>query len=340
MSVLGGADPHAWRPVRAQRGTKGGARGRRRLPPLLSGPRRRALRGLIGNGVMQFAGSVALAVAVVNLDLSGPPSALGLAVLCALVAAQMALRTLELSQAERFGQDYVQETRLALLRSILRAREAPDHGVAMTRLVNDLTSLKNWVATGVARSIVAVLSLAGCLAAAMIIDSRLALALAVPIGVTLALVAVMYRPLAARTRAARRARGRMASALGAALLERVSAPQPDADAAMERRLRRVIAKRGARLADALVRRMRCVGLLRAAPEAVAPLLITGLAAFQALDVLPGGLGLLLLAALLAGPVQTLARAAEHHIAFAEARRRLETALNAPRRRRAARAARA
>lgn len=309
------------------------ARERRRLPPLLAGPRRRAMAALIGNGALQFAGAVALAAAVVNLDLRGPPSALGLALLCALVGAQIALRTLELWQAERFGQDYVQETRLALLRSILRARDAPDHGVAMTRLVNDLTSLKNWVATGVARSIVAALSLAGCLVAAAIIDGRLALALALPIGVTLTVVALMYRPLARRTRAARRARGRMASALGEALLDRAAAPSPSIEKAAEKRLQRVIARRGARLAEALAQRMRCVGLLRAAPEAVAPLLITGLAAFQALDALPGGLGLLLLAALLAGPAQTLARAAEHHVSFAEARRRLETALNAPRRRR-------
>lgn len=304
--------------------------GRRRLPRLLAGRRRGWFALLIANGVGQFGFAVAAAFAVIEMGARTSPGGELVLMLGALAVGQISLRTLELSHAERFGQAFVQEARIALLRSAIRTARAPDHGITMTRLVNDLTSLKNWVSLGVARSIVAALSLAGCLAAAALIDAKLATALAMPIMVVLGLVLVLARPIAARTRDARRARGRLASLLGQVMLDRDAI----ADRASEKSALRRVAKRGVRMSDALVRKMRLVGLLRAAPEAAAPLTILG---FIAVETDPSGanaLGAFLLATLVGAPLRTLARAVEYRTSFVEARLRIERALNAPRRRRA------
>lgn len=302
---------------------------RRRLPRLLAGRRRGRLALLIANGAGQFGVAVAAAFAVIGMGARTTPGAELVLMLGVLAAGQIGLRMLELGQAERFGQEFVQEARIALLKSAIRSVRTPDHGVTMTRLVNDLASLKNWVSLGVARSIVALLSLAGCVAAAALINAKLAMAIAIPVVVVLGLVLILARPIAARTRDARRARGRMASLLGEIMLDRDAI----SDRSTEKSILRRVAKRSLRMVDALVRRMRLVGLLRAAPEAAAPLTVLGFLAVEAELSGANMLGAFLLAMLVGAPLRILARAVEYRTSYVEARRRIESALNAPRRRR-------
>lgn len=301
---------------------------RRRVPQLYAGARRAQFWWLMANGAAQFAVAVSCAIAVTAMGAETEPGAAVITVLAALAGVQIALRAFELGQAERFGQSFVHETRIALMKSAIRARRTQNHGIAMTRLVNDLTSLKNWVALGVARSIIATLSLAGCLVAATAIDTRLALALALPIAVVLGVVACLANPIARRTRDARRERGRLASLVGEVMLGR----EAYVDRVEERAILRRVSKRAKRMAAALVLRMRIVGLLRAAPEAVAPLIILGFVAARTDLSGSSALGAFLLAMLVGAPLRSLARAVEYRTSYVEARRKIEEALNMPRRR--------
>ena len=53
--------------------------------------------------------------------------------------------------AERFGQNYVAICRVRLLKAIVRSGgETSRHGITMTRLITDLSSIKNWVGQGIA----------------------------------------------------------------------------------------------------------------------------------------------------------------------------------------------
>lgn len=294
------------------------------LPALLAGDRRGLFWRLVGNGALQAAATLAIPLSVQQLATSEAqlPLLLALAVAAGLL---VLLRIVELVDAERLGQRYVTEVRMDLLDAVLDGRSRSSHGVTMTRLLNDLTALKNWVGLGLARSAVAAIALFGCLLAAVLLDGGLALVVLVPIAGVSLIAALTIGPLRRRVGTVRRERGRLANRLGTVLL---SLELVRAFASGPRHRARIVAA-SHRLTTALEARMWPTGLLRALPQLVLPSVIV-LAA-----VLPTGasggdiLVAVLLAGLAAGPLATAARALEYHAAYAVARQRLTPALSEP-----------
>lgn len=296
---------------------------RRGLPNLLAGERRAIFGRLVGNGVLQAAATLTIPLAVQSLATDGArwPLLLGLSAAAALL---LLLRVVELVDAERLGQRYVTEVRLALFDAVVDGRSTSGHGVTMTRLLNDLMALKNWVGLGVARSCVAAIALAGCVGAAALLDRGLALVVLVPIVVTAIAAASIAAPLRRRVRAVRRERGRLANRLATLLLslELVRA------ATVKTRSRSRIVQASRRMTQALEARMWPIGLLRALPQLVLPAVIV------LVSVVPTGaassdiLIAVLLAGLAMGPLAAGARALEYHAAYDVARDRLTPALDA------------
>jgi len=319
--------------IRAALRAAGQGRGPGGLPPMLGGGRRRLFLRLVLNGSVQAAAAVALVFVI------GGGTGLGLApmagLLALLAAALMGLRVLELSDAERLGLDYVAETRLRLFDGLATGRARTAHGIAMTRLMNDLAALRNWVGLGLARSITAALALAGCLVAAVTISWPATLALLVPLVAVAAAATALTGPLLRRTGAVRDARGRLARLLGEALL----ALEMLVAFGQTRRMRRRVAAASTDLTARLQDRIRIAAMLRALPDAVLPgavIAALGLGMAPAVE----AVGLVLLAGIATGPVRQALRALEYRAAFLVGEERLSGALapagdGAPRRRKRA-----
>lgn len=315
--------PRAVRPHRSPRG----------LPRLLAGDRRGLFWRLVGNGVLQAAATLCIPLAVQQLVAGEAPLPLllGLAVTASLL---LMLRVVELVDAERLGQLYVTEVRLALFDAILDGRSTASHGVTMTWLLKNLTALKNPVGLGVARSCVAAIALAGCLLAAALLERSLALLLAAPTAVVTIAAVLTAGPLRRRVGVVRRERDRLATRLGGVLLtlELVlsfgSGPQA----------RPCIVRASERLTRTLEARMWPTGLLRALPQLVLPAVIVLVSVLPieagAADILV----IVLLAGLAQGPLAAAARALKYQAAYAVARERLTPALRDPQHRSAPEAA--
>ena len=138
------------------------------FPRVLAGRRRALVAKLVANGLAQAGATLggaralhaALAAEAARPELLGALAVSG--------AALLALRVHAAGVAERLGQDYVTRVRLRIFEAAAArpARGAPNRtGVTMTRVISDLGSLRRWVSDGLARSVVAVVTLAGALAA-------------------------------------------------------------------------------------------------------------------------------------------------------------------------------
>ncbi|MGH0030824.1 MAG: ATP-binding cassette domain-containing protein [Myxococcota bacterium] len=302
------------------------------LPRVYAGRRRAVLLRLLANGTCQALLAFGVAWGV-RETLAAVPSqevpwthalALGLAGLLLL-----ALRATERADAERMGQDFVTSTRVRLLRRIVRrparSRSGDRLGLTLTRLTTDLSSLKNWVSQGVARSAVAAIVLPGGIVALAWFSW---LGAGVGLGLVLVCVAsaVAIAPsLRDRVREARRLRGRLASHLG----EQVRVADTTWQfGRVEQELRRVRV-RSRRLADALVRRMRLAGALRSLPDAAFPLGAALLVVLGRGETREDLLASVLLLGILTSKLRDAVRALDHRLAFAEARARIEQLLSAP-----------
>lgn len=296
------------------RGPRAGA-----LPAILSGRRRWLFLRLVANGAAQAAATVALPFVISSaggMSLATAAGALG-----GLGAALMALRVAELRDAERLGLDYVAETRLGLFDGLMEGRASTAHGIAMSRLMNDLSALRNWVGLGLARSVTAGLALVGCLAAGASLSPVALAAIGLPVaGVALA-ASVMVRPLGRRTGEVRTARGRLARLLGEALLAR----EMLVDFGQTRRMRRRVSTASDSLTDRLRARISVAAALRGLPDTVLPgaVVVALLAGLPAAD---QSVGIVLLAGIAAGPLRQAMRAIEYRAAFAVGRDRLSGAL--------------
>lgn len=148
-----------------------------RLPRLLARPRRRLLVGLVGTGGGQALLAALTAVAMPLLLEAGPVVArwaAGGALVLGAVALGL-LRRVERVQAERLGQHYVQEVRSGLVASSLVER-GPALGVTVTRASNDLNSVRNWIALGIAPLCVAAPVLLGTALVLWLLEPLLAFA--------------------------------------------------------------------------------------------------------------------------------------------------------------------
>ena len=292
------------------------------LPAILSSGRSRIFARLLANGALQVAAILSIAIAVQLFDPSQHGVAILIVALAIASAAVVLLRFAELLDAERLGQHYVAEVRLALFDGLADGAKRMSRGVTVTRLMNDLASLKTWVGFGLARSYVALLSLGGCVAAAALIDLLLALVVFVPVVMAGMASTMLYPPLRSRTADVCYRRGRLAARLGRTLLSLEQLGQTK----LFQRTRRRVDKAGTGLAIALERRIWVSGLLRALPETALPTIVlltvaTGLATQGA-----AGIGLVLIAGLMVDPLRNVARALECRVAFQTADLRIGPAI--------------
>ncbi|MEL7347442.1 MAG: hypothetical protein AAFN17_06770 [Pseudomonadota bacterium] len=288
------------------------------FPRILTAKRRRLFALLLLNGAGQAGGALALPLFLsASGSLGSSVTVLGLA---AITGGLIALRIRELHDAERLGLDYVSEVRLRLFDGLVEGR-GTDHGVAMSRLMNDLSALRQWVGLGLARSFSAAMAFCGCAIAAAMMSQAHLVAILGPAFLVLIAGAAALLPLARRVREVRRRRGKLAKLLGESL-----AALPEIQNREARLVRRRVARASAKLREALLDRIRVASVLRVLPDAVLPLVLI-CAVATGLETGDMQLGLILLAGLAAGPLTQGLRAAEYRIAFSVARDRLSPALS-------------
>ena len=311
------------------------------LPAIYAGRRKRLVWLLVVNGLAQAGCGLAMAY-VLRGELfsasfpSGP--SIGAAAIVGLGLMLLGLRSREAADAERMGQDYVTAVRLRIFDRVAGApsRRDPSRrwGLAMTRMISDLNSLRNWVSLGFARTIVATMTIGGLAVGIAVVEPISAgILLAMTAGVVTTGLALAPL-LRTRIRESRRRRGRLANNLG----EKLIAARTIAQLARSRLERRRVRRDSRRLADALVRRARLGALLRAVPDLAMSAAVATLAllawdrAESATDLVVG----VLVVGFVAAALRDIARAWDQRLAFHEGRRRIESVLAVPRLRRARR----
>lgn len=317
-------------------------RGVPRVPRLLAGRRRWTFAALVvvGLGLAVSAVLWSILVARVITALSATPGAApgtggplgGVLWLVALAVVSGALLFTEKVLAERLGQAWVSEVRTVLFR---RVTDAPSRGFGRgrstggtsLRMIGDLSALRRWASLGLAKLAVAVPLLVGCLVAFAVIAPVLSLAAAVVMGTGLAVAAALSPWLRTANRAARRRQARVASHV----VERVGNTQVVQAFGRERGERRVLARRGRRLAEAAVRRARAVGTVRAVAESTA--LLTTAAVLLATAASGTGpaqaAAAIAVVGIMATPVRELARVAEYRSACAVSMEQIRAELSRP-----------
>ncbi len=305
------------------------------MPRIFAGRRRRLVGWLVANGVAQAACGFGLALALRELMGSAdqaqlvPGPILAMLVLGGLL---LALRVREGSDAERLGQDYVMRVRLRIFdRVAVRAAHAPGtrrSGITLTRLVSDLNSLRNWVSLGVARAIVASISVVGLLGALFYFSATAGIVMTGVTTTCAAAWALVTPTLRGYVREARRRRGRLANNLS----EKVLAARTIWQLGRVEEERDLIRRQSGRLRDALIRRARVSALLRSSSELVWPLALVGVLASSIATARPASE--LVISVLLVGMIVValgqLALAWDHRISFEEGFRRIGETLSEPR----------
>jgi len=125
------------------------------------------------------------------------------------------LRARERVDSERLGQDYVHNVRMKLHRQLVtvspRALQKRSHGATTLRFVGDLSAIRLWVSRGIARLIVAGVTIVGVLAAMFIIAWPIAVALAAVMALSGLLTLRLGRNVETASRASRRRRARLSA---------------------------------------------------------------------------------------------------------------------------------
>ncbi|MEM7722401.1 MAG: ABC transporter ATP-binding protein [Pseudomonadota bacterium] len=243
-----------------------------------------------------------------------------------------ALRSAEGALGERTGQSYAAAIRRALFLHMtkmpLSAMAERRAGATSLRFVGDLTAFKGWVARGLTRLISACITIPAAFLILYMLDPRLALAAAGPIGLVMVGIYWLGGPLGEAHADLRSKRARLA----AAMAERV--PQGIAlrrSGRMKTELRALDTKSQG-IVRAAVRRAWLAESVRAMPEAA-----SGAAGALCLWVclrIDLGVGdavaALTALALLVWPLRLLADVRDRQKAFSVARAKLDAALSTPR----------
>lgn len=241
------------------------------LPPLLGGQRTNLMVRLVLNGILQAgatAGSALLIKLTFDRFIDQPQKvadsglmwfALGFTVLALIIAG---MRMLERVDAERLGQDYIHRLRLVLYAhlSALPPRRLQQHsqGSIMLRFIGDLTALRQWISLGLARLIVAGISVAGALLALALISWPLALTAGAVLLPGTALSLILGKPLLQAVRETRRRRSFLAGNLN----EKVASMAVVQVSGQTRREQNRIERQSSRLKTAMILRAWVIGGLR------------------------------------------------------------------------------
>ena len=183
------------------------------LPPVLSGRRRLLLGLLVGVGLAQAGLTVIIAMLTPRL-LSGFTTELPVAMVVGLLVVALGIgvgRVGERILAEDLGQHYVRDVRRLLVASALAPARSANLGITIARTTNDLTALKNWVSLGIAPLAVGVPMIIGICLALLVMMPVMAVLVIVVLVVFAVVVGLLARPALQRARKLRRVRGRMAA---------------------------------------------------------------------------------------------------------------------------------
>ena len=300
----------------------------RALPRLFTGVRRRLLVTLVLVGAAH-AGAAGVTVLLLSRGLEARTTQARVVAVLLLAFVALAigwLRSRERLLSERLGQDYVHEIRLLLVGAVLDGSSRRSLGVTLVRASNDLSSVRNWVALGIAPVAVGVPMLVGCTVVLGLIHPALAVATLVPLLALLVVLLVASRTAFEKSRRVRKERGRLAGHLADTLTATTAIRSAGGGF---RELRR-LDQRSARVVQAAVDRARVLGRIRgAAASAAAMATVTVIAGSMVVGLdgttLAAGLTV---AGILASPVQDLGRVVEYRQAYRAARLALAPALAA------------
>src|SRR5262245_16834491 len=278
------------------------------------------LGGLVAAGLTQ-AGAAGVGAVVVTRLLHANSTATRWPLVVTLVLSAVVvsgMRTIERVVSELLGQNYAHEIRLDLIRRNLMPGGVTNLGAAVARTTNDLTSVRGWISQGIAPLAVGVPLVLGAAVAMAAIDPVLVLTLVPPlallgIGMRFA-TPTTYR----RTRALRRARGKLAAQVADTIL---SARTIRAGGGSVRELHQ-IERASHSLVRAAITRARWAGLLRglaatASGWATATAIAIGLAAHLPSNQIAAALAVV---GFLATPLNDAGRVAEFRQTYRAARR--------------------
>jgi len=240
---------------------------------------------------------------------------------------------LERTLAERFGQSWVNDVRVAAFDRLARAPVRESYrstGSSTMRLVGDMSALRRWASLGLARLAVAVPLVIGCLVALMLAAPQMAAAVGTVILIGFGLTRAVTPLLDSTSRRARQRRSRIAAHVTEQIGNRMVLQAFGQEQAERRHLRR----EGRRLGQAMVQRAQMIGTVRAIGEATtlsasAAALVVALMA--KLDAAAAGAALAVLS-VMTSPMRDLSRIAEYRAGAIISMEKLEELMNRPVRR--------
>ncbi|WP_051441753.1 ABC transporter transmembrane domain-containing protein [Arthrobacter sp. H14] len=297
------------------------------LPKLLTGRRRWYMAMLIVCGLALAAAAGASALLMTRALSSGGGTTAFILILAGLLIAALgtgALRAVERVLAEKLGQHYIHQIRTGLIRSALSTDRGPAAGITIARTTNDLTSVRNWVAQGIAPLAVGIPLVLGTLCALWLLAPPLALAVVVPLCLLAGTLALLAIPAFRRARILRRKRGQLA----AHIADTVAAAQMiRIDGGLVREVKKVD-KLGGSVAGAAIDRATIAGYIRGSAAAVAALALAAVATVGAWQAVPTATiaGALTIVGMIATPVADMGKVVEYRQNFKAARRILGPAL--------------
>ncbi|MEJ6394232.1 ABC transporter transmembrane domain-containing protein [Gymnodinialimonas sp. 2305UL16-5] len=243
-----------------------------------------------------------------------------------------ALRSAEGAVGERTGQSYAAAIRrvlfLHMTKMPMSAMARRRAGATALRYVGDLTAFKGWVARGVARLISACATIPAAFLILYLLEPRLALAAAFPIGVVMAAIFWLGRPLGDAHASLRSKRASLAASMAERLPQGIALRR---SGRMKTELRALDGK-SRNIVRAAVWRAWLAETVRAMPDAAAGI-AGALCLLVCLDL---GLGVadavaaLTALALVVWPLRHLADVRDRQKAFGVARSKLDAALATPR----------
>lgn len=307
------------------------------VPRLWTGQRRGKLAGLAAIGALQGVVALAATIAGGRLLSTGDTGDQATLLMLTLISATLVLIALRIAQrrfAESFALGYVTELRSAVMSHTLRvpigAKELKP-GLVMTRVVNDLSAIKLWLANGLIGLVVAGAMVSTIIGFLIWYEPGLALALAICIGVWCLPVLVGLRPLEKAIREARRHRGRIAARAGQVLGARAAFLGYGRHNSTIRSFLRLSEKMNA----ALVKRATLSGLLRSSSDLIFPAVV--IAASSGLALTAGDAAskassmamLIMMAGMLSTHLTAVALGLEYRLAHRVALGRVMTILERP-----------
>ncbi len=304
------------------------------IPVLWTARRVAQLTGVALIGAVQALAALAAALAGSRLlTIPDGNSAMLLLALGGATVVLIAARVLQRRWAEHFALTYIAELRSAFMSHVIRvpvgAREMRA-GLVMTRVVNDLSATKLWLADG----LVAIVVGAGILSTVGLLAAWFQPALLAPLGLAVMVwclpVAASLRPLERKVRESRRQRGRIAARAGQLLGARLSVLGLGRHGAAVRGLLR----RSTKLNAALVSRATLSGVLRSSGDLVFPAVAFGVAGAAyvsttaQIDAVQLGV-LVMLSGIIAANLGAVALGLEYRIAHRVSLSRLQAILQVP-----------